>query len=115
MTSPASTRRWRRRVLGASTVAGVPVAIAVLTTVAVAGAVVVAGAICWGLWRWPRWEERLFSSSTAIQPYRRPWMPPTDADGGRDGLGPEGHRAFAKALHAVTTAYLADCEREADQ
>lgn len=27
-------------------------------------------------------------------------------------LAAEGHRAFARALHAVTTAYLAECERE---
>jgi hypothetical protein len=114
MTSAASSRRWPRRLLGASTVAAMPVAIAALTTTAVAGAVVVAGAICWGLWRWPRWEERLFSSSTAVQPYH-PWVPPTDPVGGRDGLGPEGHRAFARALHAVTTAYLEECEREADR
>jgi hypothetical protein len=115
MTSGASTRRWPRRLLGASTVAGVPVAIAAATTTTVAGAVVVAGAICWGLWRWPRWEERLFSSGTAVQPYRHPWVPPTDPAASRDGLGPEGHRAFARALHAVTTAYLEECEREADR
>lgn len=29
------------------------------------------------------------------------------------GLGVEGHRAYAQALHAVTGAYLAECEREA--
>lgn len=110
----SSTRRWRR-VLRASTVVGVPVAIAVFTTAAVAGAVVVVCALCWALWRWPRWEKRLFSSPTAVQPYQRPWMPPTGSPGARDGLGPDGHRAFARALHAVTSVYLDECEREANR
>jgi len=110
----SSTRRWRR-VLRASTVVGVPVAIAAFTTPAVAGAVVVVGALCWVLWRWPRWEKRLFSSSVAAQPYQRAWVPPTGSPGVRDGLGPDGHRAFARALHAVTSVYLDECEREADR
>jgi hypothetical protein len=101
--------------LGASTVAGIPVAIAGFTTAAVAGAVVMIGALCWGLWKWPRWERRLFESSTAVQPYHRPWVPPTGSPGAKDVLGPDGHLAFARALHAVTSAYLEECEREADR
>ena len=110
----SSKRRWGR-VLRASTVVGLPVAIAIITTVAVAGAVVVVGATCWVLWRWPRWEKRLFSPSPAVQPDQRPWVPPAGSSGARDGLGPDGHRAFARALHAVTSVYLNECEREADR
>jgi hypothetical protein len=114
MGTASSSRRWRR-VLRASAVVGLPVAIAAFTTAAVAGAVVVVGAICWVLWRWPRWEKRLFSPRPAVQPYQRPWVPPTGSSGAGDGLGPDGHRAFARALHAVTSVYLDECEREADR
>ena len=96
-----------------STVAGVPLATAVVAGTAVAGAMVVVGALVWGLWRWPRWEDRFFRSTPAVERYSQPWVPPYRAPDGAGGLGPEGHRAFAQALHAVTAAYLAECEREA--
>jgi hypothetical protein len=82
-----------------------------------AGLLVVGGAMAWGLVRWPRIEDRLFRPrGRAAVPVRaevwsRPVAPPT----GGAGLGAEAHRAYAQALHAVTGAYLAECEREAQQ
>jgi hypothetical protein len=80
---------------------------------------IVAVAMAWGLVRWPRIEDRLFRPrprGRAVVPVRaevwsRPVAPPT----GGVGLGAEGHRAYAEALHAVTGAYLAECEREAQR
>jgi len=96
--------------------AGVPTAVALVAGGAAAGAVVVVGGLAWGLWRWPRWEARLFGSQVAPVDLReRAWVPPHDSWRGDVRLGPDGHRAFARALHAVTAAYLAECEREAER
>lgn len=80
---------------------------AVRASLLVLGAVLVS-AVAW----WLRWEAR------TAGPDRRPtvvrpavWTrPPARAVG---GMGTEGHRAYARALHAVTGAYLTECEREA--
>jgi len=45
----------------------------------------------------------------------QPWVPPYAPRSEATGLGADGHRAFAQALHAVTAAYLAECEREAQR
>jgi hypothetical protein len=83
----------------------------------VAGGVLVIGAVLWGLWRWPRWEARLFGPSREVEPRSQVWMRPPrrEAQDRGAGLGPAGHRAFARALHAVAEAYLAECEREAER
>jgi hypothetical protein len=109
-----SKLRWRS-VVKTTTVAGVPVVAGIVAGTAVAGAVVVVGALTWALVRWPRWEDRLFRTSTDIEVRWAEWLPPRQPPRERDGLGPDGHRAFAKALHAVTAAYLAECEREAER
>jgi hypothetical protein len=83
---------------------------------ATAAAVVVVGGLAWVLWRWPRWEARLFEPSPEVE--RRPdaWVPrPRDAQDADASLGPAGHRAFARALHALAAAYLAECEQESER
>jgi hypothetical protein len=76
-----------------------------------AAALVVVGGIVWAMVCWPRWDQRLFEPRQAslVQPQvlRRPVA----------GSHPdaERHRAFARALHAVSAAYLDECEREAQR
>ncbi len=115
--SAAWTRPRVWRFVRRSMTAGVPVATAVTIGPAPAVAVVVVGALVWGLWRWPRWEARLFEPSRDVELRPHVWTPPPrhDAHDTPVGLGPAGHRAFARALHAVAEAYLAECEREADR
>lgn len=91
----------------------VPVVAAVLAGGSVASAVAVLGLLVWVLWRWPRWEVRVFGQSTSVERQVAVWVPPRNPRTGDVGLGPDGHRAFAQALHAVAEAYLAECEREA--
>jgi len=98
-----------------SAVVGLPVTVALMAGAAVAGAVLVVGALTWALWRWPRWEARLFEPIRAVELHSRVWVPTHDPRASDAGLGPEGHRAFARALHALTAAYLAECEREAER
>jgi hypothetical protein len=105
---------WRRLVRATAALC-VPVVAGVVAGAAVAGAVVVVGALGWALWRWPRWEARALPSRTAVELRSAEWLPPRPPPSGRAGLGADGHRAFAQALHAVTAAYLAECEREADR
>jgi hypothetical protein len=93
--------------------ASVPVGAAVLAGGPVASALAVLGLLVWGMWRWPRWEARMFGHSTSVERHVAVWVPPHDPRAGDVGLGPEGHRAFAQALHSVAQAYLAECEREA--
>ena len=57
----------------------------------------------------------MFEPSRAVEQHAEVWAPPSDAPASDAGLGPEGHRAFAQALHALTGAYLAECEREAER
>ena len=109
------TRQRAQLVVRLSAAVGLPVTVALTAGAAVAGAVVVIGALVWVLWRWPRWEARVFEPSRAVELYSREWVPPHDGRAGDAGLGPEGHRAFAQALHAVAAAYLAECEREAER
>jgi hypothetical protein len=109
----ARTRRRARRLVRLSTLAGVPLAAALTAGPAVATAVVVLGTLVWGLWRWPRWEARLFEPARAVEPRSRVWAPPLAAPFCECDRRADGHRAFAQALHAVTGAYLAECEREA--
>jgi hypothetical protein len=107
-------RRWRRAVK-AMTVVSVPLAVGALAGAAVAGALVVVGALVWEFVRWERWGTRPSQASTDVELWRPEWsrtMPPRV---GGDAIGPERHRAFAQALHAVAAAYLAECEREADR
>jgi hypothetical protein len=75
----------------------------------------VLGALVWALWRWPRWEARLFEPSREVELRSQVRVPPRhEAQDTGGGLGPAGHRAFARALHALAEAYLAECERETD-
>jgi hypothetical protein len=113
--SARRTRRRARRVVRLSAAVGLPVTVALTFGGAVAGAVVVLGALVWALGRWPRWEARVFEPSRAVELHSHVWAPPHDPRASDAGLGPEGHRAFAQALHALTGAYLAECEREAER
>jgi uncharacterized membrane protein len=97
----------------ATTVVGVPTATGIVAGAAVAGAVVLVGVLAWALVRWPRWEDRVFRPRTEVELRQPEWAPPRPMPGRGEALGPDGHRAFAQALHAVTAAYLAECEREA--
>jgi hypothetical protein len=65
--------------------------------------------------RWERWGRRRLPTSTEVELWRPDASQRVSPRGGGDAIGPEGHRAFAQALHAVATAYLAECEREADR
>jgi hypothetical protein len=73
-----------------------------------AAALVVVGGIVWAMVRWPRWDQRLF------EPRQAPLVRPQVTRRPVTGLEPaaERHRAFARALHAVSAAYLDECERE---
>ena len=95
---------------------------------AVAGLVVAVGAaraalltlgvaLLWGLLRWSRLEARLSRPPSRRAVVVRPevWASPVRPPAGGAGLGSEAHRAYAQALHAVTGAYLAECEREVQQ
>jgi hypothetical protein len=95
-------------------VAGALAAAALIIGPATAVAIVVVGALVWGLWRWPRWEARLFEPSRDVE-VCSPLSTPRSSESAGAGLGPAGHRAFARAMHAVTEAYLAECEREAER
>lgn len=112
-------RRTRRRVtrLGATVVGLTGVVVA--TGVAKAFLLVGFAGLCLVLVRLPRLGTPPASarSRAAI-----PVQPEVLAGPGRQrvaeseaALGIEGHRAYARALHAVTGAYLAECEREAQR
>ena len=109
------TRRWVGRVARLAAAVGVVTAVALIAGTAVAGAVVVVGALVWELWRWERWGARVVEPSRAVERRSQLWVPPHGPPASDAGLGPEGHRAFAQALHAVAAAYLAECEREAER
>jgi hypothetical protein len=110
----AGKRTWRLARWGVALVApaGLVVVIGLGRTVLLA-----AGAgMVWFLVRLPRLERRVFGSNgraVLVRPEVIAREVPRPA--GESGLGVEGHRAFARALHAVTAAYLADCEREAQR
>ena len=91
-------------ITGLVAVAGVPRAVLL----------VAASALVWGLMRWPRLDARVFGQRpcSRVPVGAEVWAHPVASPGG-DRLGPEAHRAYARALHAVTGAYLAECEREA--
>ena len=110
-----SGRRWPRRLVRVSTIAGVPLVTAVIAGAAVAGALVVVGALVWEFVRWERWGTRPSQARTDVELWRPEWSRTVPPRVGGDAIGPEGHRAFAQALHAVAEAYLAECEREADR
>lgn len=65
----------------------------------------------------PRLEERVFGPTARPAVPVRPEVITTTArpPSTNGGLGAEGHRAYARALHAVTGAYLAECERESQR
>ena len=111
----AAHHRRLVRIVRASAVAGVPLTAAVFVGGAAAGAIVAVEALGWVMLRWPRWEERWFGPGAAVAPRSQPWVPPYAPRSEATGLGPDGHRAFAQALHAVTAAYLAECERDAQR
>jgi len=110
-----SGRRWPRRLVRVSTIAGVPLVTAVIAGAAVAGALVVVGALVWEFVRWERWGVRRSRASTDVELWRPDGLQRVSPRHGGDAIGPDGHRAFAQVLHAVAAAYLAECEREADQ
>jgi hypothetical protein len=95
--------------------AGLPVAVGLTAGLASAAGITVLGVLALALWRWPRWEARVFEPTRAVELHSQVWVPPHDPHASDRGLGPEGHRAFAQALHALTGAYLAECEREAER
>jgi hypothetical protein len=104
----------RRRALRLCAVVGAVAGLVVVVGVAKAALVVAAVAMVWAVVTWPRWEARLFGAASSSAPVRpevwaRPVPPPAADETGRA----EAHRAYARALHAVTSAYLAECEREA--
>ena len=73
-------------------------------------------AVVWLVVRLPRLEARLFDSHRATTSPERPVVvagPRWPAGG--PPVGHEAHRAYARALHAVTGAYLAELEREAQR
>lgn len=93
---------------------GAAAALVVAAGPARAGLMAVATGLGWILWRLPRLERQMFRSRVRpgipLQP--EVWAlgesrPPAGA-----GERAEAHRAYAKALHAVTAAYLAECERD---
>jgi hypothetical protein len=110
-----SGRLWPRRVVRVTTVVGVPLATAFIAGPAVAGAVVVVGALLWEMVRWERWGPRRTRTSTEVERWQPESSQTVTPQGGGAAIGPEGHRAFAQALHAVAAAYLAECERDADR
>ena len=113
--SAPKTRRRVRRVVRLAATAGLLLTVALLAGAAVAGAVVVVDALMWVLWWMERWGARVSEPSRAVELRSQLWVTPHDQQAGDAGLGPEGHRAFAQALHAVASAYLAECERESER
>ena len=106
-----STPSGRRQLLHVCAAAAAVAGLVSVVGVAKAALVVPAAAMVWALVTWPRWETRLFGPASSAAPVRpevwaRPATPPADV--GRA----EAHRAYARALHAVTSAYLAECDRE---
>jgi hypothetical protein len=70
-------------------------------------AVFAAAAMWWGLRAWNRFENRLGQPRVVVPTVvARPHQRPTPANG---------HVAFARGLAAVSVAYLAECEQEANQ
>ena len=114
MSAPKPRRRARRAVRLSAAV-GVVTAVALIAGAPVAGAVVVVGALIWVLLWMERWGARVVEPSRAVERRSQLWVSPHDPQVRDAGLGPEGHRAFAQALHAVAAAYLAECERELER
>ena len=110
-----TNRSWPRRHPRLGAIVGAAAALVVAAGPARAGLIGVATGLGWILWRLPRLERQLFRRSRVrsgmpLKP--EVWAlgelrPPAGA-----GERAEAHRAYAKALHAVTAAYLAECERE---
>jgi hypothetical protein len=70
-------------------------------------AVLAAAAMWWGLRAWYRFENRLGQPRVLVPTVvARRYPRPTSANG---------HVAFARGLAAVSVAYLAECEREANR
>ena len=111
----APRRRYIGRIVRVTAVASPPLTAALIAGGALAGAILTIEVVGWALVRWPRWEERWFGPGTAVEPRPQPWVPPYASRSETTGLGADGHRAFAQALHAVTAAYLAECERESQR
>ena len=95
----------------------VALAVLVLTAGPARVALLAAGAaLVWLVVRLPRLEAWLFDSGPAATSPERPVVvagPSRPASG--PPVGHEAHRAYARALHAVTGAYLAELEREAQR
>jgi hypothetical protein len=111
-------RAGRRRLVRLSAVSAATAGLVVVVGAPRVTLLVVAVAMVWGLVRWPRIEDRLFRPrpGCAVVPVRAEvWSRPVVPPGGGVGFGVEVHRAYAQALHAVTGAYLAECEREAQR
>jgi hypothetical protein len=90
--------------------------LAVMTGPARAVLVAVGVGMVWFLVRLPRLERRVFGSGSGAVPVRPEVIArEVPLPAGEPGMGAEGHRAYARALHAVTAAYLAECEREAQR
>ena len=88
-----------------------------------AAALVVVGGIVWAMVCWPRWDQRLFEPRQAslvqrqVMPRQASLVQPQVMRRPVAGSHPdaERHRAFARALYAVSAAYLDECEREAQR
>lgn len=107
----------RRRLVQAGATAAAVAALAGAVGAARAVLVVVAAAMFLAVARWPRLEARVFRTrpTRAVPAASEVWARPVARRTGTPGLGAEGHRAYAQALHAVTGAYLAECDREASR
>ena len=113
-----SRRIRRRRSLCLGAFVGAAAALVVAAGPARAGLMAGAAGLGWVLWRLPRLERQLFGSQARpggpLQP--EVWLPDeTRPPAVGAGERAEAHRAYAHALHALTAAYLAECEREAQR
>jgi hypothetical protein len=99
-------RHWRRR-LAAAVVVALVVIVARLALGPWLTAVVLAAAALWvGLRAWGRIESRARLALPPAGEVVRPDRPMAAAGG---------HVAFARALAAVSAAYVSECEREANE
>ena len=93
---------------------------------AVAAAVLLAGPVRAGLLaagaglvaalvRWLRCEVRFDDRAPAVALRAEVVARPVELVADRPAMGTDAHRAYAHALHAVTGAYLAELDREAQR
>jgi hypothetical protein len=80
-----------------------------------AGLLAAGVALVVALVRWLRWESRFDDRAPAVALRAEVVARPVDLLGERHAMGTDAHRAYAHALHAVTGAYLAELDREAQR